>query len=45
MRNGRIAEFDTPYDLLQNKSSLLYKMVEKTGAEAARELKEMAKKL
>ena len=45
MRNGRIGEFDTPYELLQRRSSLLYKMVEKTGPEAARELHEMAKRL
>lgn len=41
MNQGQVAEYDTPYNLLQNKSSLLYRMVEKTGPDAARELHDM----
>lgn len=44
MHSGHVVEFDKPYKLLQKKSSQLYKMVEKTGPEAARELHEMATK-
>lgn len=44
MSRGKVVEFDTPYKLLQNTGSQLYRMVEKTGPEAARELHEMAKK-
>ena len=44
MSRGRVVEFDAPYKLLQNSGSHLYRMVEKTGPEAARELHEMAKR-
>lgn len=44
MSSGRLEEFDTPYNLLKKKYSLLYKMVEKMGPEASRELHGMVKK-
>lgn len=43
MCGGQVKEFNTPYELLKKKTSLLYKMVEKTGPEASRELHEMVK--
>ena len=42
MNNGQMKEYASPYRLLQNPSSLLFKMVEKTGPEASRELHKMA---
>ncbi len=42
MSNGRVKEFDSPYRLLQNSDSQLYKMVEKTGPEASQKLHQMA---
>jgi predicted secreted protein len=44
MNNGQVVEYDPPYKLLQERSSLFYKMVEKTGPEASRELHDMAKR-
>jgi len=31
MDNGKMAEIDHPYSLLQNKEGVFYKMVEQTG--------------
>ena len=42
MNKGRVKEFASPYQLLQNSNSQLYKMVEKTGPVAARKLHQMA---
>ena len=42
MSNGRVKEFGSPYRLLQNPDSQLYKMVEKTGPEASEKLHQMA---
>ena len=42
MDNGSVKEFASPYRLLQNSGSQLYKMVEKTGPEASRKLHQMA---
>ena len=42
MSNGRVKEFASPYRLLQNSDSQLYKMVEKTGPEASQKLHQMA---
>ena len=42
MSNGRVKEFASPYRLLQNPDSQLFKMVEKTGPEAAEKLHDMA---
>ena len=44
MNRGQVVEFDKPYNLLQKSSSVLYRMVEKTGPEASRELHGMVKK-
>ena len=43
MNHGQVEEFDTPYNLLKIKSSLFYKMVDKTGPEASKELCNMVK--
>ena len=42
MSNGRVKEFASPYRLLQNPDPQLFKMVEKTGPEAAEKLHDMA---
>ena len=42
MSQGQLREFDSPYNLLQNKSSLLHNMVEKTGPDSSRQLFQMA---
>ncbi len=44
MHEGKVKEFDSPYTLLQNEESLLYKMVKKTGPEASKELHQMAQR-
>ena len=43
MSNGQIKEFDSPYKLLQDPSSLFYKMVQKTGPSASKKLHQMAR--
>ena len=43
MSNGQIKEFDSPYNLLQDPSSLFYKMVQKTGPSASKKLHQMAR--
>ena len=42
MSKGRVKEFDSPYNLLQNSDSLFTKMVEKTGTSASKKLRQMA---
>ena len=42
MSRGQVKEFDTPFHLLQNSNSQLYKMVEKTGPTASQKLHQMA---
>ncbi len=42
MSNSRVKEYASPYSLLQNSNSQLYKMVEKTGPEASQKLHQMA---
>jgi len=42
MSDGRIHDFASPYRLLQNSNSLLFKMVEKTGPETSKKLHQMA---
>ena len=42
MHNGQVQEFASPYRLLQNPDSMLYKMVEKIGPEASKKLHQMA---
>lgn len=42
MSNGDVKEYASPYQLLQRSNSLLYKMVEKTGSEAAEKLHQVA---
>lgn len=40
--DGRVIEFDQPYNLLQNKNSVFYAMVEATGTSVARNLYNIA---
>ncbi|XP_074597278.1 ATP-binding cassette sub-family C member 4-like [Brevipalpus obovatus] len=40
---GRVIEFDTPYQLLQNKSSLFSKLIEQTGKSMANKLHTLVK--
>lgn len=42
--SGRLREFDEPYELLQNKESWFYNLVEQTGRNSALQLKEVARK-
>ena len=42
MNKGRIEEFASPYQLLKNSDSQLYKMVEKAGPVVSRKLDQMA---
>ena len=42
MSDGEVKEFDSPYNLLQDPSSLFYKMVQKTGPSASKKLQQMA---
>jgi len=44
LQSGRIAEFDKPYLLLQNKSSYFSALVAQTGAKESEKLIEMARK-
>ena len=41
MNKGRVQEFDSPCNLLQDANSQLYKMVETTGKDAAESLHQM----
>ena len=41
MNNGQVQEYASPYRLLQNPESMLYKMVEKTGPKASKKLHQM----
>nr|DBA33080.1 TPA: hypothetical protein GDO54_000812 [Pyxicephalus adspersus] len=43
--SGRVKEFDEPYNLLQNKESLFYKMVQQVGKAEASALTEIAKQI
>ncbi|XP_070582140.1 ATP-binding cassette sub-family C member 4-like [Ptychodera flava] len=43
LSEGKVVEFKEPYVLLQNKHSLLNKMVDKTGRQEASSLREMAR--
>ena len=38
LQEGKIVEFDEPYILLQDESSLLFKMIEQTGKEESEHL-------
>lgn len=42
LKKGRLCEFDTPYNLLQDPTSQFYKMVEKTGLASAEHLRQIA---
>lgn len=44
MSLGKVVEFDTPYKLLQRATSHFYKMVDKTGPEASKQLHNMVKR-
>ncbi|KAM5180099.1 ATP-binding cassette sub-family C member 4 isoform 1-T1 [Mantella aurantiaca] len=43
--SGRVKEFDEPYNLLQNKESLFYKMVQQVGKAESSSLTEIAKQV
>ena len=42
LNNGRLSEFDSPYNLLQDPTSQFHKMVEKTGPGSAEHLRQIA---
>ena len=42
LSSGEVIEFDTPYNLLQNRHSLFYCMVKKTGPKESERLQEIA---
>ena len=42
MSSGELKEVDSPYNLLQDTSSLFYNMVQKTGPSASKKLQQMA---
>ncbi len=42
---GRIKEFDEPFNLLENKESALYSLVQQTGQNEAENLYEIAKQV
>ena len=42
LKNGRLREFDSPYNLLQDTTSKFYKMVEKTGPASSARLHQIA---
>lgn len=44
LKKGRLVEFDSPYNLLQNSASKFHKMVEKTGPASAERLHQIALK-